>query len=199
MDKRKKLIGICFLAILYLVAFFLGILVFLFTGGYLNDLLRLFVASMTSVLTIYIVGVVFNTASFIDPYWSLQTPVYMLFLMIYYNAFNAGTILFFSVFSLWALRLTFNFLRNFTGLHYEDWRYRRAKERFGLFYYLISFVVFHFLTSATIFAASLPMYYYVIKNLEFGLWQLFGLIFMTIAAYLETQADAELYTLRKSR
>ena len=199
MDKRKKLIGVCFLAILYLVAFFLGILVFLFTGGYLNELLRLFVASMTSVLTIYIVGVVFNTASFIDPYWSLQTPVYMLFLMIYYNAFNAGTILFFSVFSLWALRLTFNFLRNFTGLHYEDWRYRRAKERFGLFYYFISFVVFHFLTSATIFAASLPMYYYVIKNLEFGLWQLFGLIFMTIAAYLETQADAEMYNFRKNR
>ena len=178
-DKRKKFIGICFLAVLYLVAFFLGILVFLFTGGYLNDLLRLLLASMTSVVTIYIVGVAFHTASFIDPYWSLQTPVYMLFLMIYYNAFNTGTILFFSVFSLWAIRLTFNFLRNFTGLHYEDWSYRRAKEHFGSFYYVISFVIFHFLTSVTIFAASLPMYYYVIKISEFGLWPPFGLIFMT--------------------
>ena len=72
-EKKKKFIGICFLALVYLVAFFLGILVFLFTAGYMNDLLRLLSAVGTSMLVIYLVGVVFNTTSFIDPYWSTQS------------------------------------------------------------------------------------------------------------------------------
>jgi steroid 5-alpha reductase family enzyme/lysophospholipase L1-like esterase len=200
-EKKKKFIGVCFLGIIYIVAFFLGILMFLFTAGYMNDLWRLLISSMTSMVVIYIVGVVFNTSSFIDPYWSLQTPVYMLFLMIYYNAFNVGTILFFSVFTFWAIRLTFNFLRNYTGPHYEDWRYRNAKKRFKGFYFIISFFAFHLLTTLSVFASSLPMYYYItiIDGLDFGLWQLIGLIIMTLAVYVETQADSEMYHFRKNR
>lgn len=198
-EKKKKFIGICFLALVYLVAFFLGILVFLFTAGYMNDLLRLLSAVGTSMLVIYLVGVVFNTTSFIDPYWSTQTPVYMLFLMIYYNAFNVGTILFFSVFSFWALRLTLNFLKNYTGLHYEDWRYLGSKKRFGKFHHVVSFFAFYLLTSGSVFASSLPMYYYIIEELDFGLWQIIGLTIMTLAVYVETQADAEMHHFRKNR
>lgn len=198
-EKKKKIIGICFLTIVYAAAFALGILTFLFLTQQLNDLLRLLVASCVTTFVIYIIGVVFNTTSFIDPYWSTQTPIYMLFLMIYYNAFNLGTILFFSVFTYWATRLSFNFLKNYTGLHYEDWRYKGAKEKCGKAYFLVSLIAFTFIPSLCVFASSLPMYYYIIQDLDFELLQIIGLSIMTIAVYVETKADAEMYHFRKNR
>ena len=198
MSVKKKFLGLLFLAILYSLSFVLGILVYRATVM-LNDLLRMFIFCLTPMVIVYIFGLILNNTSIINPYWSIQTPVLMMFLMINYNAFNVGTVLYFMVFTLWALRLSINYAFEYTGINYEDWRYKKIKEKTGKVYFLVSFFAIFVMPTLVVFVSSLPMYLYILEIREFGLLQIIGLSIMTIAIFYQTQADYEMYLFRKNR
>ena len=196
-EKKKKFIGLTFLFLVYIGAFLLGSLIF-FTTTSLSLLLRILISVLSTMGVIYIFSFIFGTTSMIDPYWSLQTPLYMLLLMIYYNAFDLGTVLYFLVFSYWAVRLTYNFCYNYSGLSYEDWRYKKIREKTGKLYPFISLLICLLITML-VYDASLPMYAYVREQKNFGLWQLIGLTIMLLGTFIETEADHEMNKFRHQR
>ena len=198
MRLKKKFTGLLFLAILYALSFTLGIMVYNFTPM-LEDLLRMFILSLTPMVIVYIFGLILNNTSIINPYWSIQTPVLMMFLMIRYNAFNIGTVLYFMVFTLWAIRLSANYAIEYTGLNYEDWRYQKIKKKTGKVYFLVSFFAVFIMPTLVVFVSSLPMYLYILEIRDFGLLQIIGLCIMSIAIFYQTQADYEMYLFRKNR
>lgn len=196
-NKKKKLIGLIFLFIVYVGAFLLSTLVF-YVSTNLTLFLRLLLSALSAMAVIYLFSLIFGTTSMIDPFWSMQTPGLMLVLMIYYNAFNLGTVLYFSVFCYWAMRLTYNFCYNYTGLSYEDWRYKKIREKTKKFYPIVSFLICLLIT-ILVFDASLPMYTYVKELQDFGSWQLIGLTIMALGTFIETEADQEMNRFRHLR
>ena len=198
MNYKKKIVGLIFLALLYALSFAAGILVYKFTDM-LNDLLRMFLLSVTPMVIVYIFGLILDNTSIINPYWSIQTPILMMFLMIEYNAFSLGAVLYFMVFVLWALRLSINYVLVYTGLQYEDWRYKKIKERTGKVYFLVSFLFIFIMPTLVVFVSSLPMYLYILKGCRFELLQMIGLGVMLIATFYQTQADYEMHLFIKNR
>ena len=83
MSYKKKFLGLLFLTILYALSFTLGFVVYKFTDM-LDVLLRLFILCLTPMVIVYIFGLILDNTSIINPYWSIQTPVIMMFLMIEY-------------------------------------------------------------------------------------------------------------------
>lgn len=199
MSNKKKVLGLIFLGVLYALSFAAGILVYQFTDVLENDLLRMFLLSITPMIIVYIFGLILGNTSIINPYWSIQTPVLMMFLMIRYSAFTLGTVLYFMVFLLWAFRLSINYALEFTGLNYEDWRYKKIRAKTGKIYFLVSFVFIFVMPTLVVFVSSLPMYLYIIHICKFELLQMIGLCIMTIATFYQTQADYEMYLFRKNR
>ncbi|MCR5231458.1 MAG: DUF1295 domain-containing protein [Acholeplasmatales bacterium] len=198
MSYKKKFLGLLFLTILYALSFTLGFVLYKFTDM-LDVLLRLFILCLTPMVIVYIFGLVLDNTSIINPYWSIQTPVIMMFLMIEYQAFNIGTVLYFMVFTLWAIRLSINYAIEYTGINYEDWRYKKIKQKTGKVYFLVSFFAVFIMPTLVVFVSSLPMYLYIKEMHSFGLWQMIGLGIMTMAIFYQTQADYEMYLFRKNR
>lgn len=196
-QKKKKFIGLLFLFLVYCGAIGLSVLVFYWATPF-QVLPRVLFSALTAMAVIYIFSFIFGTTSMIDPYWSLQTPALMLLLMIYYNAFNLGTVLYFIVFCYWGIRLTWNFCHTYTDLSYEDWRYQRIRESTKKLYPLVSLAICLLLT-LLVYVASIPMYLYIQELKGFGLWQLIGLFIMTLGSFIETEADAQMHHFRKNR
>ena len=195
---KKKIIGLIFLAILYSLSFIVGFFIYKFCDM-LDDLLRMFLLSITPMFIVYIFGLVLKNTSIINPYWSVQTPVLMMFLMIRYNAFNLGTLLYFIVFCLFAIRLSINYAKEYSGLTYEDWRYKLIRNKTGKCYFLVSFFFIFVMPTLVVFVSSLPMYLYIIEQDSFGFLQIIGLVVMAFGIVYQTIADRQMYLFRKNR
>ena len=73
MSKKTK--GLIILLISYLGAFALGLASFLLLEDYVSVIMNLFIADVIATIYIWIIGIIFKTASIYDPYWSVQTVV----------------------------------------------------------------------------------------------------------------------------
>ena len=100
----------------------------------LNDYISVLLADVAATIFVWFMGVIFKTASMYDPYWSLQTVIIYLALLIRNNNWNLGTILLLAVIAIYSIRLTTNFIIGFDSLSYVDWRYRMLKEKTGNVY-----------------------------------------------------------------
>ena len=125
---KKKLIGLSVLLFVYIFAIGIGIgsyILFNYLG--LHDFLSILIADVIATIFVWLLGVIFKTASMYDPYWSIQSLVIYLGLLIKYNNWNRGTILLLVVIAIYSIRLTTNFIIGFDSLSYVDWRYKMLK------------------------------------------------------------------------
>ena len=125
----KKIKGLLILLIAYLGAFAIGYASFLLLEDYVSVIWNLLIADVVATIYIWVVGIFYKTASIYDPYWSVQTVVIFVCLMIGYKTFNLGSILYLAGLLFWAVRLTYNFIYGFTDISYIDWRYTQIKEK----------------------------------------------------------------------
>ena len=196
---KKKIIGLLILLVIYVISFFAGLGSFLLLPNDMNIIFKILIADVVATIVIWIFGVILKTASIYDPYWSIQTPVIFLALMIYYGNYNVGTIIFFIFIMFWAIRLTGNFIITFNDITYIDWRYVNIKKQTGKLYQIVNLLGINMMPTLLVFLASLPAFYYVINGNEFDALNIIGLFIMGFATIIELISDLNMHKFQEIR
>jgi len=147
---KEKTKGVLIDVIVYLVAFGVAAVPFAF----IDDILGATAAfTATATLIVFVASCAFSDVSVYDPYWSVAPPVMIVADMIKYRLFSFSAIVLLAVVTVWATRLTANWLVTYKGLGHEDWRYAMYREKFKAPMFLfISFTGLHFVPTAVVYA-----------------------------------------------
>ena len=164
----------------------------------MNDYFAILIADATATVVVWLSGVILRTASAYDPYWSLQTLVIYLSLLIKYNNWHVGTILLLAVLVLYSSRLTINFIIGFHSLGYVDWRYKMLKAKSGKFYQVVNLLGICMFPTLVVYLASLPAIAYVTIT-EFSLLDIIGVSIIALGTLLELIADTQMKAFVKIR
>jgi steroid 5-alpha reductase family enzyme len=119
------------------------------------------VADVAATVAVFAFSFAFGNSSFYDAYWSVAPPLIAVDWALVPAAAGgdrARLLLVFTLVSLWAVRLTWNWARGWTGLAHEDWRYVDFKRRTGHAYWLVSFTGIHLFPTVQVFLGCLPLY-----------------------------------------
>lgn len=197
--SKKKVQGLLILLVVYVLAALVGYLSFKLLNESLDVYLRLFIADAIATVFVWLSGVLFKSASVYDPYWSVQTVVIYVAIMITKSAYNFGSILLLLCILFWAVRLTFNFAHGFDDISYVDWRYKMLKEKTGPLFQLVNLLGIHMFPTIVVFLASIPAYMYLLDGREFEIFNLIGLLVMVFATFLELVSDFNMAKFKKER
>ncbi len=131
MKKLSKPVALLFFLVVYILAFL---------GGYFASTILLgssapfwqfaLIMDVVATLIVWGVGLIIRNPSIYDPYWSVVPPVLIAF-WIFHDSLTLSLIsgiMFLSVL-VWSIRLTYNFIINFDGFVYQDWRYVMLKKK----------------------------------------------------------------------
>lgn len=196
---NKKSVGLSIMLVVYLIAIAIGVLSYiLFNYLGLNDYVAVLLGDILATIFVYLMGVIFKTASMYDPYWSIQTFVIFLALLIKYNNWNLGTILFLSMIGIYSVRLTVNFIIGFDSLKYVDWRYQMLKEKSGKLYQLVNLLGICMFPTLVVYSCSLPVIVYA-SNCDFSYLDIIGLSLILLGVLLELISDIEMKIFIKHR
>lgn len=196
---KKKICGLFILLGIYIMAFLLGLFTFNLLMDDLPLLLNIFISDIIATIFIWLCGVILNTASTYDPYWSIQTILIYISLLIHYQNFNLGNILLLIMISIWSIRLTYNFIRGFNDISYMDWRYKMLKEKTKSFYQIVNLLGICMVPTIIVYLCSIPSFLYVSNNKSFNFLDLIGLLVMLIGIVLELVSDAQMRKFKKMR
>ena len=164
-----------------------------------RQLIIIFISNVISTIIIWFIGVLIGTASTYDPYWSVQTPLILICLLIKYENLNVGNLLYLELILFWAIRLTYNYTKTFHDISYIDWRYRQIKEFTGKFYQIVNLLGICLFPTIIVYTASIPPIFFVIDNLNFEYIQLIGYIVILIGVLIEMKADIDIHEFKKIR
>lgn len=199
MSISKKTKGLFILFLTYAIATAFGV----FSFGYFKDMIpiywALFVANAIATVITWLSGVIFKSASVYDPYWSVQTPVIMLSLMLMTGTFSPGVLVFFAVLMFWAVRLTGNFIAGFHDITYVDWRYKMLREKSGPLFQFVNLFGICMFPTTVVYIASLPAIAYILDGRDFEPVNLVGLAIMLLGTMLELIADKQMKRFIKTR
>ncbi|MBQ8206229.1 MAG: DUF1295 domain-containing protein [Bacilli bacterium] len=197
MNKKTK--GLLILLFSYIISFIIGLISFKFFENNIPIIWNILIANVVSTIVIYIIGCIYKTASIYDPYWSIQTVVIYICLMIYYKTINVGNVIFLICILFWAIRLTYNFIHGFNDISYIDWRYKMLKEKTNKLYPIVNLLGIHLVPTLIVYFASIPSFLYVINNNNFKLINVVGLLIMILATLLELISDYNMIQFKKVR
>lgn len=118
---------------------------------------EILVADLVATVVIFGASVLFDNTSMYDAYWSVIPPLVVLGLIEESVVGTSGVRqdLVLGVVIAWAIRLTMNWARGWSGLDHEDWRYVAARHN-GKPYWPQSFALFHVVPTFIVFGALLP-------------------------------------------
>ena len=165
-------------------------------------LLDTFIADVLATVAIFVFSRIYRNSSFYDAYWSVIPP-----LLLFYWWSQAGPgvdqlrcWLVAGVVVLWAIRLTYNWIRGFPGLHHEDWRYPMFRERAGRWEFVADLVAIHLIPTVQVFVGMLPVYVAVTRPGPGLVWLAWLATVIGVAAVaLEYVADQQMYDFAKTR
>ena len=104
----------------YVIAVILGFLSLKFSSN-LSSMMQILIADIVATFVIYAFSVYFKNSSFYDPYWSVIPPFIAFFWLAENNyVINTPSLLLMTVVLFWSLRLTYNWMITWHGLHHED-------------------------------------------------------------------------------
>ncbi len=127
----------------------------------LHPLVVVLGADVAATLAIFAFSYAFGNSSFYDPYWSVAPPVIALYLAALPEAHAAPglrRVLVLALVFAWALRLTLNWARGWTGLRHEDWRYADIRQRTGSRYWLASLTGIHLFPTLQVYLGCLALW-----------------------------------------
>jgi steroid 5-alpha reductase family enzyme len=161
-----------------------------------------FYADVAATCAIFAFSVAWRNSSFYDPYWSVAPPFIALYWLLASNVPDVDRLRCAVVIGLvtaWAVRLTWNWRRGWTGLDHEDWRYRDMREKTGGAYWLVSFAGIHMVPTLLVFAGCLPLYpALAVGTRPFGVLDVVAVFWTAGAIWIEARADRELADFRRS-
>lgn len=196
----KKAFGLFTLLIVYLIAIFIGGVLFILLKDRLHYLLVILIADVAATIFVWLMGVLFKTPSMYDPYWSLQTFFFYLGTIIYFNHFNIYTLLPLFAILLYSARLTVNFIKGFHDLSYVDWRYKMLKEKSGKLFQLVNLFGICMFPTLVVYSASIPLFVYAsLPTDSYSLLDIIGSVVIILGTYLELISDLQMKEFIKIR
>jgi steroid 5-alpha reductase family enzyme len=160
------------------------------------------VADVAATCVIFAFSLAWRNSSFYDAYWSVAPPIIAIYWLLASDVPDVDRLrcaLVLVLVTAWAVRLTYNWHRGWSGLDHEDWRYRDMQHKTGRFYWLVSFSGIHMLPTLLVFLGCLPLYAALaVGTRPFGLLDGFAACWTAAAIWLEARADRELMEYRMS-
>jgi steroid 5-alpha reductase family enzyme len=150
-------------------------------------------ADLAATLVVFAFSLGIDNSSLYDPYWSVAPVAIALYWLVQLGPRPAARgVVVVLLLSVWAARLTANWLLRWRGLGDEDWRYA-GYRRFGPLYWPISLFGFHLLPTVIVFLGCLSLVP-TLSGATRGLGALDALAFaLTLGAIaLESVADRQL-------
>lgn len=191
-----------------LVAYVVGIYVFFQVVDYFfmqgtDSIWAVFWADVACTIVVFTFSYFFKNTSFYDPYWSVIPIVIVLLLAVrgftegmYDQTRNLAIVIFVG---LWGLRLTWNWMRGWEGLHHIDWRYVMYEKSMGKWFWPFSFLGLQMFPTILVFLGLLPLFG-AMTNAEND-WNWLDIIatgLALVAILIEFLADNQLRKFRKT-
>ncbi len=159
------------------------------------------VADLIATLVIFAASVLVNNTSMYDAYWSVIPPVVIGAWILTAQASTSGLrqALVLVAVSVWAIRLTGNWARTWTGLGHEDWRYVIARNN-GKPYWPQSFFGFHLFPTLIVFLCLVAGWPAVGTSTDpVGLLDVLAFVVMLAGTALEFVADHQLHRFNQNK
>ncbi len=119
------------------------------------------VADLLATLVVFCGSRLLRNSSCYDAYWSVLPPFLVLWWWLAEERSGVNevrAVLVVVVVSVWALRLTANWVQDWPGLHHEDWRYAQVRARAGRAAPLADLVGIHVVPTVIVFLGLVPAY-----------------------------------------
>lgn len=185
------------LAIAYVVATIAAVLSGLGAHAVLPDahlLLYIGLADVVGTLVVFAFSRFYDNSSVYDPYWSVAPIVIVAAYLWLAPSVSIGLGIAALLVTVWGVRLTYNFLYGWPGLHHEDWRYRDFRAQFPRAYWWVSLGGIHMFPTVLVFLGCLPLYAVAFADSP-PIWPLAiaGIIAALGATVIEAVADLQLH------
>ena len=180
----------------YVIAVILGFISLQFSS-HMSSMLQILIADIVATFVIYSFSVYFKNSSFYDPYWSVIPPFIAFFWLAENNyVINTPSLLLMTAVLFRSLRLTYNWMKTWDGLHHEDWRYIDMRNNLGnSFEILGNLGGIHFFPTFIVFFCCMPMAQNFSQSYNWTIFLGFGLCI--IGVLLEIISDKQLHAFRK--
>ncbi|MDA3932283.1 MAG: DUF1295 domain-containing protein [Tenericutes bacterium] len=200
LKMSKNQTGIFFI-VAYLIAIAIGVLVFFSLKPLLSDVILLtFVANLFATVVIFGFSLITKNASMYDPYWSVIPPVIIVGWILYYSVqINAVIWLLLVGIILWAIRLTYNWWKNWPGFKEQDWRYDLIQERTRGYYLLSNFGAIHLIPTLVVYIQLINAHDVVFLSESLSVLSIVGFALMIFASTIQFIADKQMFDFRQNR
>ncbi|MGW5524145.1 DUF1295 domain-containing protein [Gordonia sp. NPDC003950] len=148
------------IVIAYVLAIGVGLIWLIWGPGTGMRWLDSLIADVLATLVIFGFSRLHHNSSFYDAYWSVIPPLLVIWWWVRgdtgIGAWHCWAIV--GVVTIWAVRLTINWIRTFPGLHHEDWRYPMLRGRAGRAEFVVDLTAIHLVPTLQVFVALMPVY-----------------------------------------
>ncbi len=201
-NKNSMIKGYAYCFVSYAIAFFIAVIIGVIFSS-LHPLIMIFIADLVATLVIFVISSILRNTSFYDPYWSVAPLIITLYYLIFPTVNNYSDIrsIIVSIFIfIWSIRLTFNWLRQWQGLRHEDWRYKNYRQKMGRKFWIINLIGLQLMPTILVYLGSISLYPILSLNGgQFGFIDIIAIVIATMAIFIETVADQQLYIFIKKR
>jgi steroid 5-alpha reductase family enzyme len=152
-------------------------------------------ADVVATLVVFAGSRLLHNSSCYDAYWSVAPPLLAAW---WWSTADPGADrlrlgVATGVIVVWAVRLTANWAIGFPGLHHEDWRYARLRDRAGRAELVVDLAAIHLIPTLQVFAGMLPFYVLSARRTAaFGWLDAVATVVGLGAVLLELVADGQL-------
>lgn len=166
----------------------------------LHPLVSTLVADLVATVGIFISSLLLRNSSMYDAYWSVIPPLLAWGFAVEGTDIPAGrTALFMIALGVWAIRLTANWARGWSGLGHEDWRYVMLRQDTKVPAWIIDFSGVHLYPTMQVWLACLGMYAALTLGTEpFGALDWIAAAVIVLAALLQFVADEQMRAHRRT-
>ncbi len=183
---------------MYLVALAAGIATYALVASIIiSPLWRMLAANIVATIIIWAFGLAVKNASTYDPYWSVVPPVivtaWILILKVQLN-FAVGLLLLGICF--WALRLTYNWLINWSDFSHQDWRYTMIRESKPKLWFLSNLFGINLMPTMIVFVQLIAVYRFLVREPSVNFLIILGFMIIVGATMIQFIADRQMLRFR---
>jgi steroid 5-alpha reductase family enzyme len=159
-------------------------------------------ADLLATLVVFAFSRGYGNSSFYDAYWSVVPPLLAAY---WWSEADPGpdrtrAVLVLAVITVWAVRLTANWVRGFPGLHHEDWRYPMLRESAGRWELGVDLLGIHVVPTLQVFLGMLPVYVALTRgDRDLGWLDVVAVVVGLGAVALEAAADLQMARFVRNR
>ena len=158
-------------------------------------------ADIAATVVIFAFSVALKNTSMYDAYWSIIPIWIVVYLWLFpeREVNDIRSLLAGSITILWGLRLTWNWLRGWPGLHHEDWRYIEQRKQTGKMFQFVNFFGLHMMPTGLVYLGCLTLIPALSTSNEPLNWiDIVATLVGLTGIFFETVADQQLRNFRKT-